>query len=104
MTINEIHNGGTLEISGNGTKELGTDNQILENVGEDAHQFYEHSQSVGESSDKENEQVLMKHNDYEDNHSIKEHSNDRIMIPIAQQSNRNLRRAILCFEACKVQQ
>ena len=53
MTINEIYNDGTLEISGNGIEELGTDNQILENVGEDAHQFYEHSQSVCESSDKE---------------------------------------------------
>lgn len=77
---------GTLEVCGSGTEELGTDNQILANVGEDANQFYEHSQSAGESSDKEHEHVLIKDNDYEDDHSVKEHSNDGIMIPIARES------------------
>lgn len=77
---------GTLEVCGSDTEELGNDNQILANVGGDAHQFYEHSQSAGESSDKEHEHVLMKDNDYEDDHSVKEHSNDGIMIPIARET------------------
>jgi len=68
----------TLEACGSGTEELGIDNQILPNVGEDAHQFYEHSQSAGESSDKEH--------GHEDDHSVKEDSNDGILIPIARQS------------------
>lgn len=77
---------GTLDVCGSGTEESGNDNQILANVGEDSHQFYEQSLSAGDSSDKEHEHVLMKHNDYEDDHSVKEHSNDGIVIPIARES------------------
>ena len=58
----------------------------MANVGEDAHQFYEHSQSASESSDKEHGHVLINHNDYVDGHSAKEHSKDGIMIPIVRES------------------